>query len=279
MGGSVQGGLSARASLQCKGRVSGHGLVGHGCGARCPWVRGVPGRYPVPVNDLLIGFRAILSGDYPALLWAGLQLTLGVSVSALLVSVLLGTLLGVVRTFRVPLLCTLGNAYVEVVRGVPLIVLLSVVYYGLPALGVTLQGFPAAVLALGLYSAAYTSEIVRGGLRSVPDGQLEAARSLGLSRVQSLRFVVLPQAWRVALPALGNEFVSLILGSSLASAVTLQELFAQGKYITNATYRQFEVYAVLAVVYFLLTFTLTRLVRLMERRLSRGERLPERRVI
>jgi len=239
----------------------------------------VPGRYPVPVNDLLIGFRAILSGDYPALLWAGLQLTLGVSVSALLVSVLLGTLLGVVRTFRVPLLCTLGNAYVEVVRGVPLIVLLSVVYYGLPALGVTLQGFPAAVLALGLYSAAYTSEIVRGGLRSVPDGQLEAARSLGLSRVQSLRFVVLPQAWRVALPALGNEFVSLILGSSLASAVTLQELFAQGKYITNATYRQFEVYAVLAVVYFLLTFTLTRLVRLMERRLSRGERLPERRVI
>ncbi|GGJ72911.1 glutamine ABC transporter permease [Deinococcus aquiradiocola] len=242
-------------------------------------MRGVPGRYPVPVNDLLIGFRAILSGDYPALLWAGLQLTLGVSVSALLVSVLLGTLLGVVRTFRVPLLCTLGNAYVEVVRGVPLIVLLSVVYYGLPALGVTLQGFPAAVLALGLYSAAYTSEIVRGGLRSVPDGQLEAARSLGLSRVQSLRFVVLPQAWRVALPALGNEFVSLILGSSLASAVTLQELFAQGKYITNATYRQFEVYAVLAVVYFLLTFTLTRLVRLMERRLSRGERLPERRVI
>ncbi|WP_188962180.1 amino acid ABC transporter permease [Deinococcus aquiradiocola] len=231
------------------------------------------------MNDLLIGFRAILSGDYPALLWAGLQLTLGVSVSALLVSVLLGTLLGVVRTFRVPLLCTLGNAYVEVVRGVPLIVLLSVVYYGLPALGVTLQGFPAAVLALGLYSAAYTSEIVRGGLRSVPDGQLEAARSLGLSRVQSLRFVVLPQAWRVALPALGNEFVSLILGSSLASAVTLQELFAQGKYITNATYRQFEVYAVLAVVYFLLTFTLTRLVRLMERRLSRGERLPERRVI
>ncbi len=135
------------------------------------------------------------------------------------------------------------------------------------------------MLALGLYSAAYTSEIVRGGLFSVPGGQLEAARSLGLSRVQALRFVVLPQAGRVALPALGNELISLILGSSLASAVTLQELFAQGKYITNATYRQFEVYAVLAVVYFLLTFTLTRLVRLLERRLSRGEALPGRRVI
>jgi polar amino acid transport system permease protein len=179
----------------------------------------------------------------------------------------------------VPLLGALGNAYVTVVRGIPLIVLLSVVYYGLPALGVTLEGFPAAVLALGLYSAAYTSEIVRGGLGSVPDGQAQAARSLGLSRWQALRFVVMPQAWRVALPALGNEFISLILGSSLASAVTLQELFSQGRYITNATYRQFEVYAVLALVYFGLTFALTWLVRLMERRLSRGLTLPDRRVI
>ena len=221
----------------------------------------------------------MLSGEYPALLLYGLRLTLGVSLSALLVSVVFGTLLGVTRSVRVPVLGALGNAYVELVRGIPLIVLLSVVYYGLPALGVTLGGFPSAVLALGLYSAAYTSEIVRGGLSSVPAGQLEAARSLGLSRVQSLRFVVLPQAWRVALPALGNEFVSLILGSSLASAVTLQELFAAGKYITNATYRQFEVYAVLALVYFLLTFTLTRLLRGLERRLSRGERLPERRVL
>ena len=231
------------------------------------------------MNDLLTGFRTVLSGEYPALLLYGLRLTLGVSLSALLLSVLFGTLLGVIRSLRLPVLGRLGNAYVELVRGIPLIVLLSVVYYGLPALGITLGGFPSAVLALGLYSAAYTSEIVRGGLSSVPAGQLEAARSLGLSRVQSLRFVVLPQAWRVALPALGNEFVSLILGSSLASAVTLQELFAAGKYITNATYRQFEVYAVLALVYFLLTFTLTRLLRLAERRLSRGERLPERRVL
>ena len=221
----------------------------------------------------------MLSGEYLALLLYGLRLTLGVSLSALLLSVVFGTLLGVVRSVRLPILGALGEAYVELVRGIPLIVLLSVVYYGLPALGVTLGGFPSAVLALGLYSAAYTSEIVRGGLSSVPTGQLEAARSLGLSRLQSLRFVVLPQAWRVALPALGNEFVSLILGSSLASAVTLQELFAAGKYITNATYRQFEVYAVLALVYFLLTFTLTRLLRLLERRLSRGERLPERRVL
>lgn len=231
------------------------------------------------MNELLTGFQTVLSGEYPRLLLAGLGLTLAVSLSALGVSVVVGTLLGVVRVFQVPLLGALGNAYVEVVRGIPLIVLLSAVYYGLPALGLTLEGFPAAVLALGLYSAAYTSEIVRGGLSSVPGGQIEAARSLGLTRAQAIRFVALPQAWRVALPALGNEFVSLILGSSLASAVTLQELFSQGRYITNATYRQFEVYAVLSVVYFALTFTLTRLIRVLERRLSQGEKLPDRRVI
>ncbi|WP_230284409.1 amino acid ABC transporter permease [Deinococcus sp. 23YEL01] len=231
------------------------------------------------LNEILTGFGTVLSGEYPRLLLSGLGLTLAVSGCALAVSVVVGTALGAVRVLRVPLLGALGNAYVTVVRGIPLIVLLSVVYYGLPALGVTLEGFPAAVLALGLYSAAYTSEIVRGGLASVPDGQAQAARSLGLSRWQALRFVVMPQAWRVALPALGNEFISLILGSSLASAVTLQELFSQGRYITNATYRQFEVYAVLALVYFGLTFALTWLVRLMERRLSRGLTLPDRRVI
>lgn len=231
------------------------------------------------MKELLTGFQTILSGEYPRLLLSGLGLTLAVSLCALGVSVLIGTLLGMVRVFRVPVLGALGNAYVEVVRGIPLIVLLSVVYYGLPALGITLAGFPAAVLALGLYSAAYTSEIVRGGLNSVPTGQIEAARSLGLGRAQAVRFVILPQAWRVALPALGNEFVSLILGSSLASAVTLQELFSQGRYITNATYRQFEVYAVLALVYFLLTFLLTRAIRALERRVSKGYSLPERRVI
>lgn len=229
--------------------------------------------------DLLTGFRTVLSGEYPALLWAGLLLTVGVSLGALAVSVVVGTLLGVVRVLRLPLLGRLGDGYVTAVRGVPLIVQLSVVYFGLPTLGVTLASYPAAVLALGLYSAAYTSEIVRGGVSSVPPGQLEAARSLGLNRWQAIRYVVLPQAWRVALPALGNEFISLVLGSSLASAVTIQEFFAQGKYITGATYRQFEVYTVLAVVYFLLTSVLRLLVAWAERRYSRGERLPERRVL
>lgn len=225
---------------------------------------------PNTLSDLLAGFGTVLSGDRPQLLLQGTLLTLQVSVAALGVSLLVGSALGLARFFRLPLLGALGNAYVEVVRGIPLIVQLSVVYYGLPSLGILLDSFVAATLALGLYSAAYVSEIVRGGLTSVERGQVEAARSLGLTSAQALRFVILPQAWRVALPALGNEYVSLILGSSLASAVTLQELFAQANQIRGATYRYFEVFAVVALIYFVLTFTLTRLVRTLEARFSRG---------
>lgn len=233
------------------------------------------------LSDLLEGFGAVLSGVWPRLLWQGTLLTLGVSLAALAVSLVTGTLLGLARSLRVPVLGRLGDAYVEIVRGIPLIVQLSFVYFGLTSFGIVLPAFVAATLALGLYSAAYVSEIVRGGLLGVPSGQMEAARSLGLSRAEALRFVVLPQAWRVALPALGNEYISLILGSSLASAVTLQELFSQGRAVIGATYRQFETYAVLALIYFVLTFVLTRIMRALEARLTPGgahERV-DRRVI
>ena len=222
-------------------------------------------------GDLLEGFRTVLSGDRPELLLRGTLLTLEVSLAALAVSLTVGTLLGLARFFRVPVLEKLGNAYVEIIRGIPLIVQLSMVYFGLTSFGIVLPAFAAATLALGLYSAAYVSEIVRGGLLSVPGGQIEAARSLGLSAREAVRFVVLPQAWRVALPALGNEYVSLILGSSLASVVTLQELFAQAGQINGATYRYFEVFTVTGAIYFVLTFGLTRVLRALERRLSRGQ--------
>lgn len=234
------------------------------------------------LSDLLQGFRTVLSGDRPYLLLEGTLLTLEVSLAALAVSITVGTLLGLARFVRLPFLGRFGDAYVEVVRGIPLIVQLSVVYYGLPSFGIRLGDFASATLALGLYSAAYVSEIVRGGLLSVPRGQVEAARALGMSSGQTLSGVVLPQAWRVALPALGNEYVSLILGSSLASAVTLQELFAQANAIKGATYRYFEVFALTGLIYFALTFTLTRVVRALEARLSRGREVvdkAQRRVI
>lgn len=232
-------------------------------------------------SELLQGFQSVFEGDRPHLLWTATLMTLKVSLSALGVGLVSGMLIAVMRLWRVPVLSQLGTAYVTFVRGIPLIVQLSVVYYGLPAVGVFLDAFPAAVLALGLYSAAYISEIVRGGLQSIPRGQIEAARSLGLNNLQTLQTVIVPQAMMFILPALGNEFISLILGSSLASAVTITELFRQGSLIIGATYRQFETYAVLAVVYFLLTFTLTGVIRFLEQRYTRGIRAEnqDRRVI
>lgn len=220
--------------------------------------------------DLLEGFRIALEGDRPRLLLAAALMTVGVSLASLFVGLAVGVPVGIVRVRRTPVLYPLSSLYVEVVRGTPLIVQISVVYFGLPALGLTLPAFPAATLALGLHSGAYVAEIVRGGVQGVDRGQLEAARSLGLSWGQAMRLVVLPQALFTILPALGNEFISLVLGSSLASAVTLVELFQQGRLIIGATYRQFEVYAVVALVYLALTFTLSRLVARLEARLGRG---------
>ncbi|GGJ26245.1 amino acid ABC transporter permease [Deinococcus roseus] len=222
------------------------------------------------LSEVLEGFRSVFEGDRPALLLTATVMTLKVSLSALGVGLVFGLLIAVSELWRLPVLSQLGRLYVTFVRGIPLIVQLGVVYYGLPTLGIFLDAFPAAVLALGLYSAAYVSEIIRGGLQSIPRGQIEASRSLGLSNLQTLQSIILPQAMMFILPALGNEFISLILGSSLASAVTITELFRQGSLIIGATYRQFETYAVLAVVYFVLTFLLTRILNFLEQKYTRG---------
>jgi His/Glu/Gln/Arg/opine family amino acid ABC transporter permease subunit len=218
----------------------------------------------------LEGMVEVLSNGYPALLWQATQMTLLVSLSSLGVSLVFGILSGLLRFWRIPVLWRMAALHVELTRGIPLIIQLGVVYYGLPSLHIVLDAFPAGVLALGLYSAAYVSEIVRGGLASVPVGQHEAARSVGLSRVQTMRLIILPQSMVFILPALGNEYISLILGSSLVSSVTITELFRQGSMMISKTYRNFEVYLVLAVVYFAITYSLTLLVRSLERRLSRG---------
>lgn len=232
------------------------------------------------MNSTLEGFKTVFSPDNIRLLLEGTWLTLEVSALALLISVTLGTLSGWMRFARVPILAWVAQTHVTLTRGVPLLIQLSFVYYGLPTVGIQLESFPAGVLALGLYSAAYVSEIVRGGLNSVDLGQLEAARSLGLSGPQAMRHVILPQALVAILPPLGNEYISLILGSSLISAVALDDLTRQGGAIIAQTYRQFEVYTVLALVYFIITYSLTRVISALERRFLRGKRVEvSRRVI
>jgi His/Glu/Gln/Arg/opine family amino acid ABC transporter permease subunit len=203
-------------------------------------------------------------------LLSGIGLTLGLSVTALLASVLLGLALALAVLSRSALLRRGARAYIEVFRAIPLLVLLLWVYYGLPVVsGLQFGAFAAGVLSLALSDAAFEAEIFRAGIQSVPRGHREAAQALGLAPWQTFRFVVLPQALRVILPALGNQFVYVMKMSSLVSVIGLQELTRRANELNVTEYRPLEIYTALVVEYLLLILLTSWLVRRLERRLSR----------
>jgi len=179
----------------------------------------------------------------------GALLTLEISALALVISLPCGLLISLMRVSRSRLLRALGTVYVETVRNVPLLVVLYVLCYALPVYGVPLSVFAAGVLGLSINSAAFTTEIFRGGFAAIPGGQEEAARALGLGRAQLLALVVLPQVFRVVLPTLGNQVVSVVLGSAQASIIGVAELTYQTQSIGSATFRYFELFTMAALFY------------------------------
>ena len=164
-------------------------------------------------------------------------------------------------------LCT---AYVAVIRGTPLLVQLFILFFGLPQFGILLPAFFCGVIGLGVYSGAYVSEVVRGAIQSVDRGQMEAARSLGMSYRLAMRSVVLPQAVVRMIPPLGNEFIALIKNSALVSLLTIHDVMHEGQKIISVSYRSLEVYLAIAVVYFVLTGVTTLALRHIEKRLRAG---------
>jgi polar amino acid transport system permease protein len=205
-----------------------------------------------------------------AFMLAGLGLTLQLSISAIALSVLLGVLLAVAAMSPMRVLRWGSRGYVECFRAVPLLVLLLWVYYGLPVVsGLQLDAFLAGVLSLALSDAAFEAEVFRAGLQSVAKGQREAAETLGLSRWQTFRFVVFPQAIRTILPALGNQFVYVLKMSSLVSVIGLQELTRRANELNVTEYRPLEIYTLLVLEYLLLILLTSWLVRRLERRMSR----------
>jgi polar amino acid transport system permease protein len=187
-------------------------------------------------------------------------------------SVLLGMALGVatvlVRRSRPAPLRWIARGYVEAIRNTPLLIQLYFVYQGLPRIGVRLDSFLAAVLALALYCGAYVSEILRAGIEAVDWGQFEAGRAHGLSELQLFRYVVAPQALRISLPALGSQCISMLKLSSLASVIGAVEF----TYVVNdavaLTYRSFELYAVAGLIYLVMTLFTATLLRVLESRLQ-----------
>ena len=211
----------------------------------------------------------------------GVSNTLIISVFTVLFGTILGVLMAMARMSKFKPLKWLATAYIEFFRGTPLMVQLMFIFYGLPMIGVTFpkisfipdfDRFAAGVVAMSLNSCAYVAEIIRSGIQAVDVGQMEAARSLGFHHREAMTLVILPQAVRNILPALGNEFVTIIKESSIVSVISIADLMFRAKGIIDKTYSSLECLAVVAIIYFLLTFLGGRLIALMERRMSYGRK-------
>ncbi|QTA38271.1 amino acid ABC transporter permease [Thermosipho ferrireducens] len=205
--------------------------------------------------------------NFPFLLlgaWDTLRLTF----FSVLIGLIIGTFVGMGRLSKLKIINIPCTAYVEFLRGTPLLVQISIVYFGLPQLGIQLDAYPAAITALGLNSGAYIAEIVRAGIQSISRGQYEAARSLGLTHWQTMRYIILPQAFKNILPALGNEFITLTKDSSLASVIGVTELMRRGQFVITRTFQTFSIYFGVALIYFILTFIISRITRYVEKRMA-----------
>jgi His/Glu/Gln/Arg/opine family amino acid ABC transporter permease subunit len=208
------------------------------------------------------------------LVWSSLPVLLHGAVLTLRLAglgIVAGVLIGVVgvnaRLSRIPWLRAATRAYVEIVRNTPILVQLYFVYHALPRMGIRLDSFESALAALALYCGAYVIEILRSGIEAVDRGQVEAATSSGLTPAATFRFVVLPQATRIALPALTGQFISMLKLSSLASVIGAVELTYLVNDAVAFTYRSFELYAMAGIVYLVMTLASAGLLRLVEARL------------
>lgn len=215
----------------------------------------------------LENFGMIL-GKYGTVFLEGIRLTLLLALVAVCMGTILGTVLAILKQVRFKPLAWLATAYIEVFRGTPLLLQLYLFYFLVPELVPWEPSkFTCVSVALVLNASAYVSEIIRAGIQAVDIGQTEAARSLGLNAFQTMYKVVLPQAMRNILPALGNEFVTDIKETSLASTFFLGELMSAYRTINGATYITMEPLIIVGVIYFCLTFTISKLIGVMERRL------------
>jgi len=195
----------------------------------------------------------------------GLKITLEITAICIAIGIFLGLALALARVYGRHALYWLASAYVQFFRGTPLLVQLLLVYYGLPNWGISLSPFVSGVLALGLNTAAYQAEYFRGAIQSIKAGQMLAARSIGLSRWQAIRYVILPQALRLVIPPWSNELILMLKYSSIVYMATLMDLMGVGKTIAIKEFRYFEVFTIVALIYLALVLIISGLLRLLER--------------
>jgi len=198
----------------------------------------------------------------------GILRTFQVTVFSILLALVIGLIAGIGRISRVRIINLLATVYVEVIRGIPLLVQIFYIYYALGRI-VRIPDIASAIIAMAVCYGAYLGEIIRAGIQSIPKGQMEAALALGLSRRQAMRYIILPQTFKVILPPIGNEFIALLKDSSLVSILAVSDLLRRGREYASRTFEYFETFTVVALVYLVLTLFFSWLVGLMEERLHR----------
>lgn len=211
---------------------------------------------------------ALMKESLPALLH-GLWISFKIAALSCALGLPTGTFLALIQTSSIPLASQLIFILVSLVRGTPMLIQILCAFYVLPQLGISIDAFWTAVIAIGFNSSVYISQIMRAGIQSIDKGQLEAAQVLGLSKFQTLRYIVMPQALAVVLPALGSELVTLIKDSSLASVIGVAEITKEGRLIISRTYDAITIFALIALLYLVITSSISVLIFLIEKRMRR----------
>ena len=208
----------------------------------------------------------LVVNSFPLLL-IGAGVTIQITVLSTAIGFVIGLVVGVARISHLRPLRLLAEVYVEFFRGTPLLVQIFLFYFALPVItGQRIDPFIAAISACGINSGAYVAEIFRAGIQSVDEGQMEAGRSLGMTWLQTMRYIIVPQAFKRVIPPLGNEFIAMLKDSSLVSVIGFEELTRRWQLIIAKTYGSFEIWMSVAVIYLVMTLTISRFVAYLERR-------------
>ncbi|WP_295631387.1 amino acid ABC transporter permease [uncultured Mitsuokella sp.] len=214
----------------------------------------------------------LVVNSFPLLL-VGAGVTIKITALSVALGVVIGLFVGIARISRIRILRILAAIYVDFFRGTPLLVQIFLVYFALPVItGQRVDPFVAAIGSCGINSGAYVAEIFRAGIQSIDKGQMEAGRSLGMTWVQTMRYIIVPQAFKRVIPPLGNEFIALLKDSSLVSVIGFEELTRRGQLIIAKTYGSLEIWLSVAVIYLAMTLTISQFVAYLERRYKTDDR-------
>jgi len=226
-----------------------------------------PGSNPILfVMGYQLDFSVIIK-NLPLFL-KGVFLTVEISFFAIIIGLCIGILAAVARSSRFKILNLIAAAYVEVFRNTPLLIQIFIIFFGLPSIGIKLSPYISGLTALVLYVGAYNTEVIRAGLEAIPRGQTEAAKSIGLTGVQTFLYIILPQTFRISLPALGNNWVALVKNSSLVSVIGMVELTWVALDLNALTFRSFELFGAATIFYLILIFMLINIQTFVEKRFA-----------